>query len=391
MARGGDQALLVGVPDASRVTLYGAAFYLGTADAEIDGEPGDGFGAAVSSGERLVVGAPGVGDGPSLPSIGRVYVFPWALPEAGSSLADAVQTVDGSNAADGFGSVVAACGDVDGDGVVDALGAAPNAGDLAGRVVLIPGGVGLGRSANDLQGWSGSAPGAWLGSALGCGDFDGDGLDDAVIGEPYAAGATEAAAGVVRIEGRDGQVLRLEGRHGDGYFGSSLAVGDVDADGVLDLVVGASGRPSAAADADDLGGVVHVYTGASLRAASVGLLPSARIAAAATLTGDNPRGRFGDTVAIGDVDADGVADILVGAPGSNTGNTGEVGAQAGAMYVFLGPFGVHPTVHDERGPADAALSVQGSRVYQRVGEAGVLVDLDQSEGDDLLFTTREEP
>lgn len=393
LARAGENALLVGVPDASRVTLYGAAFYLGTADVEIDGEPGDGFGAAVSAGEQVVVGAPRVGDGPSLPSIGRVYVFPWALPEVGSSLADAVQIVDGANAADGFGSVVAACGDFDGDGAADAVAAAPSAEDLAGRVVLIPNGAGVDLSAGDLQGWSGSAPGSWLGSALGCGDFDGDGLDDVVLGEPYAAGATEGAAGVVRIEGRDGPLVRLEGRHGDGYFGASIAVGDVDADGVPDLVVGASGRPSADADADDLGGTVHVFSGAALRAASAGGLPPALIADVATLTGDNPRGRFGDTVAIGDVDADGTGDVMVGAPGSNTGNTGEVGAQTGALYVFQGPFGggVTPTLHDDRDPADAMLTIEGSRVYQRVGEAAVLVDLDASEGDDVLFTTREKP
>ena len=40
---------------------------------------------------------------------------------------------------------------------------------------------------------------------------------------------------------------------------------------------------------------------------------------------------------------------------------------------------------------EATLVIQGTRVYQRVGEAATLVNLDQAGGAEVIFTTREEP
>lgn len=389
-ARAGTDALLVGIPDGSRVQIYTGAFYLGTEDAELAGEPGEGFGAAVSTATQLVVGAPHAGAGPLLPSIGRVYVFPYDRPSALASLADATQVVDGGAAADGLGSTVAACGDIDGDGLADVLAGAPDALDLGGRVVLIAGGTGSG-SASDRTGWEGDAAGAWLGAAIGCGDFDGDGLDDAVIGAPYAAGRAGPGVGAVLIESVHGQLFRLEGGQENAYFGASIAVGDVDADGVPDLIVGATGRPSADAAADDLRGAVHVFNGGRLRAVGSGQLGGLGLGEDSRVLGIDARGRAGDVVGTGDVDGDGVGDVLIGAPGTNTG-AAATGAQTGALYVVSGPFGqgLHPVQREERDVTDASLVIRGTRVYERVGEAAALVDLDQTGAADVVFTTREE-
>lgn len=389
-ARVGDGALLVGLPDASKVQLYSGAFYLGSDDVELDGSPGSGFGASVGSATQLVIGAPQVGDGPSLPSVGRVYVFPFDRPSALTTLSDASQVVDGELAADGFGSTVAACGDIDGDGSPDVVAAAPAAHDLSGRVVLIPGGS-TAESAADLAGWDGDAPGAALGTALACGDFDGDGLDDAVIGEPYADGVAGPGAGAVLIIGAAGELFRLEGGHDNAYLGASLAIADVDADGIPDLIVGATGRPAADAAADDLAGAVHVYNGGRLRNAAAGEPSVLGLGEDAVIVGQDERARTGSSVAAGDVDGDGVGDVLVGAPGTNTG-AAATGAQTGAIFVLNGPFGggLHPAQRDERGLDDAALVIRGTRVYERVGEVAALVNLDGADGDDVLFTTREE-
>ncbi len=400
LAPAGTDGLLVGIPDASKLILYGAALYLGTSDGEIDGEPGDGFGAAVSSQTQLVVGAPTVGNGPTLPSVGRVYVFPYDRPTLGSGTGDAAQTVTGTVAADALGETVAACGDVDGDGLPDVLAAAPGAGSLAGRVVLLPGGS-TATSAADLRGWDGDVAGDLLGHALACADFDGDGLDDAVIGAPYAdsrsgvgtgAARKAAGAGSVRIEGKDGEILRIDGSQDDAYLGAGVAVGDLDGDGLPDLLVGASGRVTVNAASDDLTGSVHLFSGASLRDQRATGLTGDRIKDTATFTGDNTRGRFGDTVAVGDVDGDGILDVIIGAPGSNTGSTGNVGAQTGAIYVYKGPFGgLQGGLHDDRVVGDAILTIEGARVYQRVGESLALADLDGSGASEVLFTTREQP
>lgn len=370
----------MGVPDGGRVQVYGPSFYLGSEDASLSGEPGEAFGAAISVRSQLVVGAPRAGAGPSLPSVGRVYVFPYATPSIGGSLADATTVVTGDSAADGLGTTVAACGDMDGDGVADALAGAPDALNLSGRVVRIPG-----RAASDasvvagaLIGWEGGAAGDWFGASLGCGDFDGDGLEDAVIGAPYADGAAGSGAGVVWVQGLNGLLFQLEGTAVNAYFGASIAVGDVDDDGLDDLVIGATGRPSASAATDDLTGAVFVYSGAALRSGSGTNAPDA------LLVGDDPRGRFGHVVTLGDGDGDGVGDLLVGAPGESSD-----AAQAGATYRMNGPFGGESGSPDARVPDEAALEVHGTRAYQHVGENVVLVDLNAADGDDVVYTTRE--
>jgi FG-GAP repeat len=89
-------------------------------------------------------------------------------------------------------------------------------------------------------------------------------------------------------------------------------VGDVDGDGLSDLVVGVPGRDGATGAVD-----LRVTTAPSriLTRSAAGLGTGAR------------NDRFGSSVALGDVDADGCADIVTGAPGA---------AGAGRVYLVLG-------------------------------------------------------
>jgi len=152
-------------------------------------------------------------------------------------------------------------------------------------------------------------------------DLDGDGVADLLVGAPnFNAGRTASTGSAFLYSGRNGELLhRFDGEVAFDYFGFEVAnAGDVDGDGTADLLI-------AAPQAEDSSGVqqvgiVHVYSGVTLK-------PIYR------LTGTLSLGRFGSAMAgIGDIDADGFDDFLIGQPGYNFG-------QDGSAFVFSGATG----------------------------------------------------
>jgi hypothetical protein len=107
-------------------------------------------------------------------------------------------------------------------------------------------------------------------------------------------------------------------------LGISLAdAGDIDGDGVTDLLVG---HGQATLSADWSGGA-HLFYGAAL--ASPGVLSEAD--AAFTFAGEGYNVQAGEQVArAGDIDGDGTPDLLVGARSAWSGN-----ASTGRAYVVL--------------------------------------------------------
>ncbi|CAK9807089.1 Integrin alpha-8 [Anthophora quadrimaculata] len=93
------------------------------------------------------------------------------------------------------------------------------------------------------------------------------------------------------------------------YFGASLAVGDLNNDGLDDLLVGA---PYWGED----NGKVYVFFGTS----------KGQFEVAAILKGNSKGGYFGYAIACGDLDADGFDDIIVGAPWE----------EDGVIYIYNG-------------------------------------------------------
>ena len=279
------------------------------------GAPGDAFGSAVSGGFDLdgdgrceiAVGAP-LADGGNGAGSGAAYVY------AGGSGAP-LWSFAGDSAADHFGFSVLAIPDVSGDGVADfAFGAIDddNAGNASGSVRVVSGADG-----SVLYVMNGTAANQLFGCAL-CAlpDRDGDGLAELAIGAPGTS--TSGLFGYARIvSGASGLPLDVHsGSWAKDGFGSALAAaGDLDGDGVCDLLVGA---PQSA-------------SGATGYARAI----SASGATILFLAGDSAQDRFGASIACaGDVDGDGLGEILVGAPGDD-----DLGTQSGSARLHSGKGG----------------------------------------------------
>jgi hypothetical protein len=325
---------------------------------------GDAIIFANSSGRRLRYGELRVSDAAGravaarfeLPAAGRVQlviedagaIYPVEIDPIFTEVADALLESNqvgaflGGGALGGFGGegTVAAAGDVNGDGYADVIVGAPvyDAGEtdegaafvFLGTASGIPGGNPT-TAAAQLES---NQAGAWLGFGVaGAGDVNGDGYADVIVGAPvYHAGETNEGAAFVFLGSASGvqsgnpatAAAQLESNFPGGGLGYSVAgAGDVNGDGYADVIVGAPFY-----EAGQTGeGAAFVFLG------SASGIPSGNPTTAATQLESNQDGAWvGFSVAgAGDVNGDGHADVIVGAPFYDAGQTGE-----GAAFVFLG-------------------------------------------------------
>ncbi|HET9476444.1 MAG TPA: integrin alpha, partial [Dehalococcoidia bacterium] len=242
-----------------------------------------------------------------------------------------------------------ASGDFNADGFADALVGAPladgpdNGRENSGEAYVIFGSAQPNPTADLAQGAgvtiTGENPGDNLGFTVAAGDVNGDGLDDAIIGARFASTAAAPAAGKAYVvfgrEGLSGTFdtangdpdATISGRSGD-YLTITLAAGDVDGDGIDDVLMGAGGMAGPAGDRPTAGGAVVVLGSAEIDDTDLAqTTPFLRVFGAAA--GDN----LPNHLATGDLDGDGRGELIIGGPLVD----GDQREDAGAVYIVPVP------------------------------------------------------
>jgi len=254
-----------------------------------------------------------------------------------------------------FGVSVATAGDVNGDGYDDVIVGAPNVDNQGLALVYLGSPAGLG----SMAAWSarGGQAFAQFGiSVAAAGDVNGDEYGDVIVGaRSFDNGQIDEGAAFVYLGSAQGLGLNpswmAESNQASSWFGESVAsAGDVNNDGYSDVIVGAYRYDNGQTDE----GLAMVYLGsASGLQTTVAWRAEGNQGPGTAGTGAN----FGYSVAAaGDVNGDGYADVIIGAPGFDNGELDE-----GAAFVYLGSAsGLSNTV---------AWMAQSNDIGRRMGES----------------------
>lgn len=223
-------------------------------------------------------------------------------------------TGEGSVAGSEFGYCVAPAGDVNGDSYDDVLVGAPgfSSGQTGEGIVYLYYGSASGLAALPAWSYQSNDAGARLGFSVStAGDVDGDTYDDIVIGAPYFTNTLTDQGSVFIFHGRSTVPLSTPTRTLDGFlpgdgFGYSVSTaGDVTGDGYSDVLIGAPFQ-NIIFGAADAGAAYTFHGGAAGVDATIDWL----------VLGTQLNEFFGSCVSLaGDVNGDGYSDVLVASVG----------------------------------------------------------------------------
>ena len=317
------------------------------------------------------------GDGESL---GAVDDSGMAVVDLAALTPDQGFVLRGSDAGDLIGWSVGRAGDVNQDGFADLILGNPTAGannagaayvlfgkeagfgalDASGRAVVDLGhlssshGFVIEGAAGDLAGWSVST----------AGDLNDDGFDDMIIGAPYGGAGGDFSgqayvvygkqAGFGTIDGAGRAIVDLGNLASDDGFvihgaaagdqaGWSVSTaGDVNGDGISDLIVGAPFSSVGGTYVGEAyvifgdGGGLGTTDGSGHAVVDLGSAAGLGSSQGFVIRGEASWGFASWSVsAAGDVNGDGIGDLIIGAPYSG----GTIGGQAYVLYGSIAGFG----------------------------------------------------
>jgi hypothetical protein len=318
----------------------------------------DSFGTSVASisdidgdgKDDILVGAPSAAPN-GLSGAGSAYLY-------SSNDGSLIKQYNGGAANDAFGNSVASTSDIDGDGLDDVLvgasGVDPNGLSGAGSVYLYSSGTG--NLIKQFNGDSTTVNGFFGNSIASIGDIDGDGLDDVLVGARGASPEGIYSAGSVYIysSGTGNLIRQYNGSGVLAMLGMSISsISDIDGDGLDDVLAGAildnSYTGSAYIYSSGTGNLIRRYNGKAVN------------------------DTFGVSIAsISDMDGDGLEDVLVG-----------------ATYVDLGAeYNIGSAYLYSSGTGNLIRQYNGIEKNDKLGQAiSSISDIDGDGLDDILVTS----
>jgi hypothetical protein len=388
--------------------LGGQNSHTGTSVANCGDFNGDGL-------QDFIIGAPNQG------LTGCAFIFLGGMEDAPI---DAEQFLSGANGlkiigasiGDQLGAAVGGAGDINDDGFDDCLVGAPGAGTLlkanAGIVYVIYGKAGpytdilLSLFTSGSLGFKiiGDAPNSHLGSSPAClrgalGDINGDGIGDFAIGSMLSDIDDKPDAGAVYVIYGHAKTTvsvtidlaislgqrgwKVCGADSGDMIGSAISgAGDINGDGINDLLIGCTG-----CDSDnkvDAGAAYLIYCAEAM--VDIDLSGFTTGETGVKLIGGSAGDLLGSSVCnAGDLNGDGVSDLVVGAPGTVVAG---IGAAVGCVHVLYGSNTPYSQDFDVSGLAAGTIgyTVCGLEVGAKLGTAlAIAGDINIDGIDDLLI------
>ncbi|MCH2173607.1 integrin alpha [Myxococcota bacterium] len=209
-------------------------------------------------------------------------------------------------------------------------------------------------------------------------DINGDGYDDVIVGSlgygsygrVYVQFGAEGLSGELDLAA--GADFTVSGTSTSGDISASLAAGDLNDDDIADLVIGSS----------DSTGTVYIVFGSALHSGELSVTSADVI-----IQGQSSLTKLGNDSAIGDVNGDGIGDLIIGAPYHDVELDDEsVLSSAGAVHVLYGSSSWPATIDLTTTPADVTFYGNNEDDREtRIGTRIAVGNLNGDDYDDIIF------